>query len=73
MEDTAVVKELLAPAGEHTAILSALAQEISAKRWLVRTPCESGQEGTPFAMVRWLVERPGQWPTPSAYFGLAFD
>ena len=71
--DTAVVKELLAPEGEHLAILAALAQEVSAKRWLVRTPCEMGREGKPFAMYRWLVEKPKQWPTTPAYFGLAFD
>ncbi|MBQ3134712.1 MAG: GNAT family N-acetyltransferase [Oscillospiraceae bacterium] len=71
--DTAVVKELLAPEGEHPAILSALAQRISARRWLVRTPCKAGQEGKPFAMVRWLMEQPTQWPDGPAYFGLAFD
>ncbi len=71
--DTAVVKELLAPVAEHYAVLSALAKTIPAKRWLVRTPCQAGQEGTPFAMYRWLVERPAQWPANPAYFGLAFD
>jgi len=71
--DRAVVKELLAPAEEHAAILAALAKAIPANRWLVRTPCQSGQEGTPFAMVRRLAKRPDQWPHGPAYFGLAFD
>lgn len=71
--DVAVVKELLAPAEEHPAVLSALAQAVSAKTWLVRTPCQAGQEGTPFAMYRWLVDRPTQWHAGPAYFGLAFD
>ncbi len=71
--DTAVVKELLAPVAEHPAVLSALAEAIPAKRWLVRTPCQVGQAGTPFAMYRWLIGRPAQWPANPAYFGLAFD
>ena len=71
--DTAVVKELLAPEGEQEGILTALAQTIPAKRWLVRTPCPDGQKGTPFAMYRWLVEKPHQWLADVAYFGLAFD
>lgn len=71
--DTAVVKELLAPAEEHPAILSALVKAIPAKRWLVRTPCPKGQGGKPFAMIRWLVEKPGRWSGETAYFGLAFD
>ena len=72
-EGTAVVKELLAPEEEHPAILSALARTISAERWWVRTPCKVGQEGVPFAMYRWLVDRPDAWLTNPAYFGLAFD
>lgn len=71
--ETAVVKELLAPAEEYPAILAALAREVSAARWLVRTPCASGQEGMPFAVVRWLEERPAQWEENGGYFGLAFD
>ena len=71
--DTAVVKELLAPTEEHPAILTALAKAVPANRWLVRTPCTNGQKGKPFAMVRWLEEKPGQWTADLAYFGLAFD
>lgn len=71
--DTAVVKELLAPEGEQEGILTALAKAIPAKHWLVRTPCVVGQKGTPFAMYRWLVEKPHQWLADVAYFGLAFD
>lgn len=71
--DTAVVKELLAPVGEHAAILTALVKTISAKRWLMRTPCRGGQVGKPFAMYRWLIDKPTQWSGDLAYFGLAFD
>lgn len=71
--DTAVVKELLAPGEEHAAILTALAGMMPDHRWLVRTPCAAGQKGRPFAMVRWLEEKPRQWPAGMAYFGLAFD
>lgn len=72
-EDTAVVKELLAPVEEYPAILTALAKTVPANRWLVRAPCLDGVEGKPFAMVRWLVDRPKQWSDDPAYFGLAFD
>lgn len=71
--DTAVVKELLASAEEHPAILAALAGVIPASRWLVRTPSQPGWEGKPFAMVRWLEERPIRWEKTGGYFGLAFD
>lgn len=68
-EDTVVVKELLG-GDDVSAVLARLAGAVTAKRILVRRPLGEG-EPWPFAMVRWLGEKPDT--AREAYLGLAFD
>lgn len=72
-QESAVVKELLAPQEDWETILAAVAHVHRAKKYWVRTPWTGTGEPWQFAMVKWLVPRPEGWNPETAYLGLAFD